>query len=142
MRKRSLLLLSTFVIFLLPSCGGPNQAGNADNQASKPHVASGEDIYKQTCITCHQANGSGIPNTYPPLSKSDYLADKEKVISQVIRGSSAEITVNGTKYSNIMPPQQLNDEEIAAVLTYVYGNFGNSGGTVTPEEVKGVRAKL
>jgi mono/diheme cytochrome c family protein len=142
MKKLSLVFVAVFTIFLLPSCGSTNEVGNADNQPSKPHVASGEDIYKQTCITCHQANGAGIPNTYPPLAKSDYLADKEKVISQVIKGSSAEITVNGAKYSNMMPPQQLNDEEIAAVLTYVYGNFGNSGGTVTPDEVKGVRAKL
>jgi nitrite reductase (NO-forming) len=39
-----------------------------------------------------------------------------------------------------MPAQQLNDEEVAAVLTYVYSSWDNGGGTVTAEEVKAVRA--
>lgn len=107
-----------------------------------PAKPTGVDIYNRTCVSCHQSDGQGMQNVYPPLAKSDYLADKEKTITQVIKGSSGEIMVNGKKYNNTMPPQQLNDEEIATVLTYVYGNFGNSGGTVTPEDVKTVRAKL
>ena len=87
------------------------------------------------------AGGDGIANVYPPLAKSDYLADKEKTILQVIKGSSGEIVVNGKTYNNTMPPQQLNDEEVAAVLTYVYTNMGNSGGAVTASEVAAVRAK-
>jgi nitrite reductase (NO-forming) len=35
-----------------------------------------------------------------------------------------------------MPAWSLSDEDIADVLTYVYGNWGNSGQEVTPEEVK------
>ena len=50
--------------------------------------------------------------------------------------------MNGKKYNSAMPAQQLNDEEVAAVLTYVYGNFGNGGTTVTADEVKAVRGKI
>lgn len=86
------------------------------------------------------AAGEGIENVYPPLAQSDYLKDKTRAIHQVINGSSGEIVVNGKKYNNTMPPQQLSDEEIAAVLTYVYSGWENGGGTVTAEEVKAVRA--
>ena len=41
-----------------------------------------------------------------------------------------------------MPAQPLTDEEVASVLTYVNSNFGNSGSTVTADEVKAIRAKL
>jgi nitrite reductase (NO-forming) len=124
------------------ACGSNTE--KAETSAASPATpkATGTDIYNRTCITCHQANGEGLPNTFPPLAKSDYLVDKERAITQVIKGSSGEIVVNGKKFNNTMPPQPLNDEEIATVLTYVYGNFGNTGGTVTPDEVKAIRAKL
>jgi nitrite reductase (NO-forming) len=51
------------------------------------------------------------------------------------------MTVNGKEYNNTMPPQQLTDDEVAAVLTYVYTNMGNTGTAVTPAEVKAVREK-
>jgi nitrite reductase (NO-forming) len=41
-----------------------------------------------------------------------------------------------------MPPQNLNDQEVAAVLSYVYSQWGNSGKTVSAEEVKNIRAKV
>jgi nitrite reductase (NO-forming) len=143
MKKLRLVTITVFALLLLSSCGSnPAQPENADNTPSKPHTPTGEDIYKRTCITCHQANGAGIPATYPPLAKSDYIHDKEKTIGQVIKGSSGDIVVNGAKFSNVMPPQQLNDDEVAAVLTYVYTNLGNTGSPVTADEVKAVRAKL
>lgn len=109
--------------------------------ASNTETVKGEDVFKKTCLACHQANGEGIPNTFPPLAKSDFLADKKKAIEQVIKGKSGELTVNGVTYNNTMPPQNLSDEEIAAVLSYVYSNFGNSGSTVTVDEVKSIRAQ-
>jgi nitrite reductase (NO-forming) len=59
----------------------------------------------------------------------------------VINGRQGEITVNGKKYNGIMPPQNLNDKQIAAVLTYVYSHWGNSGKKVTEQEVQKIRGK-
>ncbi len=136
------ICIASFVVLMLvvtTGCGSnPPQAAND----SKPAAESGESIYKRTCITCHQANGAGLPNSFPPLAKSDYLADKVKTIGQVIKGSSGDIVVNGNKFNNAMPAQTLSDEEIAAVLTYVYSSFGNSGAPVTVGEVKDARTKL
>jgi nitrite reductase (NO-forming) len=144
MRKISLATIAALFTFMIGSCGASDNQGisSASAPVIKSEQTSGEAIYKRTCIACHQANGDGIPSVYPPLAKSDYIADKEKAISQVIKGSSGEIVVNGKKFNNTMPPQQLNDDEIAAVLTFVYSSFGNSGGAVTPDDVKALRGKM
>ncbi|MCE9539673.1 MAG: cytochrome c [Bacteroidetes bacterium] len=142
MKKISLLVLVTITLFSLYSCGDSTQNETENGAGAKQAVVSGKDIYMRNCASCHLGNGEGIPNTYPPLAKSDYLTDKERAIGQVIKGRTGEIVVNGKKYNGIMPPQQLNDDEIASVLSFVYSNFGNAGNAITADEVKGVRAKL
>jgi nitrite reductase (NO-forming) len=104
-------------------------------------MAMGKSVYNSTCLACHQANGQGLPNVFPPLAKSDFLKNKEATIDAVVHGLSGEITVNGKTYNGIMPPQNLNNKQVAAVLTYVYSQWGNSGAKVTENEVAKVRAK-
>jgi nitrite reductase (NO-forming) len=142
--KKIYLASIVAIISILTSCGGASGPAENSNAQTSPAVAKapGDAIYKKTCIACHQANGEGLGNTYPPLAKSDFISDKEKAITQVLKGYSGELVVNGKKYNNTMPAQQLTDDEIAAVLTYVYSNFGNSGSAVTADEVKAIRAKL
>jgi mono/diheme cytochrome c family protein len=141
MKKITSTIAVAIAITLLSACNGNSGQNDGSGSHSKSAELPGAGIYKRTCITCHMANGEGIPGTYPPLAKSDYFADKEKTIQQVIKGSSGEMTVNGKKYNNTMIPQQLTDEEIADVLTFVFSNFGNNNGAVTAAEVKAVRAK-
>lgn len=140
--KKMLLPIVLLVTVLGTSCGDNKKEGASESAGTNETAAapSGIDLFKRNCASCHMANGEGIENVYPPLAKSDYLADKEKTITQVIKGSSGEIVVNGKKYNNTMPPQSLSDEEVAAVLTWVY-TLDNGGATVTAEEVKSVRAK-
>ncbi len=103
-------------------------------------LSNGKLVYNKVCIACHQMNGAGIPGTFPPLSKSDYLnADVNRAIKQVLNGSVGPITVNGKKYVTPMPKQVLSDQQIADVLTYVYANWGNNKSVVTPEMVKAIR---
>ncbi len=142
MKKVHLAAIVVAGVMAMYSCGGSATQTETASAPTTPGKATGDAVYKKTCITCHQANGEGLPNTYPPLAKSDFISDKEKTIAQVIKGYSGELTVNGKKYNSAMPAQQLNDEEVAAVLTYVYGNFGNGGTTVTADEVKAVRGKI
>lgn len=102
-------------------------------------IARGKIKYTAVCMACHQANGQGIPNAFPPLAQSDYLKDKNKAISAVVHGLSGEVVVNGNKFNGVMPKLDLTDEEVANVLSYVYSEWGNSGEEVTPEEVKQAR---
>ena len=96
----------------------------------------GEKIYMDKCITCHQANGKGIPKVFPPLAQSDYLLnDKVGGAIQVLKGSHKDLVVNGVTYNSEMPPQVFSSEEAVAVIKYVLNHFGNPGGTITIDEV-------
>ncbi len=104
-------------------------------------VRAGEIVYNQTCFACHLANGQGIAGVFPPLAKSDFMmADIDGAIHGVIFGRSGEIVVNGVTYNQVMTPQNINDEEIANVMTFVLNSWGNKGEMITPERVKKVRA--
>jgi nitrite reductase (NO-forming) len=100
----------------------------------------GAHIYDQVCSACHQPDGKGVLEAFPPLAGSDYLmADKARSIDVVLFGLSGEIRVNGETFDGVMPGLELNDADVASVLTYVRGSFGNSGDPVTAEEVRARR---
>ncbi len=103
-------------------------------------MVKGERIYTQVCAACHQPDGKGLPNAFPPLAKSDYLADKQKAIKALKDGLTGEIVVNGQKYNGVMPKLDLDAASIASVLTYVRANFGNNLEPVTPQDVQAVGA--
>jgi nitrite reductase (NO-forming) len=105
-------------------------------------VAAGRTLFQGTCSTCHQADGKGLPNVFPPLAGSDYLkADPKRAIAAVLNGLTGPIVVNGQTFNSVMPPMsQLNDDEVANILTYVLSEWDNGGGQVTAEQVAAVRA--
>jgi nitrite reductase (NO-forming) len=105
-------------------------------------IAAGAVLYKGTCSTCHQENGRGLPNVFPPLAGSDYLqSDPKRAIAVVLNGLSGPVEVNGSTYDSVMPPMsQLNDDEVANILTFALNNWGNHGPAITAEEVAEVRA--
>lgn len=86
------------------------------------------------------SDGSGIEGAFPPVANSDYLNENpDRGISAVVHGLEDEITVNGETYDGIMPRQNLNNEEVANVITFLLNNFDNDGGEVTPEDVQRIR---
>lgn len=100
----------------------------------------GKQVYMQNCFACHQSEGQGVENAFPPLAKSDYLnADVNRAIGAVVNGLSGEITVNGKQYNSVMTRQMLSPDEVANVLTYVYNSWGNSGKVITREMVTKVK---
>jgi mono/diheme cytochrome c family protein len=109
----------------------------------KSSLLKGEILYKAHCLTCHQADGYGVPNMNPPLVKTNYVSsDKKKLIAWVLKGSgTTKLSINGKTFQNKMPPQQnLKDDEVADVLTYIRNSFGNKGTRITAEDVKAFRA--
>ena len=104
----------------------------------------GEQVFQTVCAACHQANAQGLPGTFPPLAGSEWVsADPETPIRVVIAGLSGPITVKGAQFNSLMPPPPgLDDEKIAAVLTYVRSHFDNKAEAVTKEQVAAVRASL
>jgi len=106
-------------------------------------IKAGEALFTGTCSVCHQANGAGLPGVFPPLAKSDFLAaDVKRAQGIVLHGLSGKVTVNGSDYNSVMPPMtQLNDDEVANILTYVLNSWGNPGGRVLADEVRKRRAE-
>jgi mono/diheme cytochrome c family protein len=103
----------------------------------------GGQIFTTRCAACHQADGSGIPDMFPPLAGSEWLnGDPGRPIRILLHGLEGEVQVKGETYSGTMPAWggALNDAEIAAVLTYARSHLGNKAGPVTAEEVAKLRA--
>lgn len=113
------------------------------NTALKTSIARGLTVYAKYCLSCHQADGSGVPNLNPPLTRTKWtLGSKTVLIQQVLKGSNGKVEIDGDTFRNTMPPMAtLTDQQIADVLTYVRNNFGNKASAVTVAEVKTVRAK-
>jgi len=112
-------------------------------EGTSGHLVTGATLYKTYCMGCHQAEGQGLPGTFPPLAKSDYLmTDKTRMIEVVLNGLTGSIQVNGQNYNGTMPAMgHAKDEEIADILTYVRSSWGNEGDAVSVAEVASVRAK-
>lgn len=120
---------------------GSKKETKVTNKTLAQKIDSGKNIYTKTCFACHQANGEGIANAFPPLANSDYLnADVKRAIDIVLNGKTGEITVNGAKYNSIMTKQTLTDDEVADVLTYVYNSWGNNGTEVKASTVQEVKS--
>ncbi len=108
-------------------------------------AAKGRLTYQSYCQPCHQATGAGVPQQFPPLAGSDWVAapNANRLIRVVLNGLSGPVTVNGAAFNNAMFDfkKSLSDEDIAAVLTFVRGNreWGNSGPPVTAEQVAAIR---
>ena len=100
------------------------------------------------CMTCHQANGEGLPDAgFPPLSGTKWaLEDHDRLIKLSLKGLMGPIEVKGKKYLGQVPMTAfgglLNDEEMASVLTYVRNSFGNKASAIEADQVKKVRAEM
>lgn len=103
----------------------------------------GKKVYDTYCLTCHQADGAGVPRMNPPLIKTTYvLGDKKRLINIILKGFNESVEINGDYYDNPMPAQpQLTDQQVADVLTFVRNSFGNKASLITAAEVKAMRAK-
>ena len=103
-------------------------------------MTRGREIYSTYCVSCHQEQGEGVEDIYPPLAKSDYLmADKKRSILQVLKGASGEMKVNGKIYNMEMAGFNLSAQETSDVLNYIRNSFGNKGEAITPDQVTALK---
>lgn len=115
-----------------------------DNLPEKVAVIEhpGKAVYEQYCLTCHQADGSGVPNMHPPLGPGSWVGREPKVlVSLMLKGLSGKIEVDGEIYTSFMPSHaKLSNQEIADVLTYVRASFGNQFDPITEEMVANIKS--
>jgi mono/diheme cytochrome c family protein len=110
----------------------------------------GKEIYAQEgyCNTCHQPDGNGLSASgFPPIAHTPWVTGSEdRLIKLVLKGLQGPIEVSGKRYEGQVPMTPfaglLDDNEVAAVLTYVRNSFGNKAGAITPDKVRQVREQI
>jgi mono/diheme cytochrome c family protein len=105
-------------------------------------VAAGQDVFRKNCQACHQQDGRGLPNAFPPIVGSEWVTGPEETVVHILLGGlQGPITVAGATYSGAMPAWRdvLNDDEIAAVATYIRQWAPNQAPGLTPETVTRLR---
>jgi cytochrome c oxidase subunit 2 len=101
----------------------------------------GREVYNDNCAVCHKPDGTGMPPAFPAVKGSRVVTGPFK--------EQVDIVLNG---KNAMPAWglQLNDDDIAAVITYERNSWGNedkkihgslAGGVVMPTDVSAERKK-
>jgi len=101
-------------------------------------------VYSTYCIACHQSDGKGDGNRFPPIAQSEWVNyNTDRLINVILNGLKGPVTVKGQSYNEVMPAHGsfLSDEQIADVLTYIKSNFNNLPEVVTPAQVNAVRKK-
>jgi cytochrome c553 len=105
-------------------------------------VKQGSKLYEKHCAECHQRRGEGVPRIYPPLVNNEAILMRYPInaIRIVVNGGFPPGT-QGNPRPYGMPPfsQDLNDEEIAAVVSYIRQSWGNHALPVSPAEVSSAR---
>ena len=129
-----------------------NAQKNRDPLLLSKAFPKGAALFASSCQTCHAADGNGISSLAPPLNKSEWVAgSKEKLISIVLYGLTGPVKVNGHLYeapeiAGDMPgighSDEISDEDVAQVLSFIRGSWQNNAGEVTADEVTKIRKRF
>ncbi len=111
-----------------------------------PQPIDGGVLYTAHCAACHQADGKGVPGSFPPLAGSEWVDGKPEMIAKILLlGIDGAIDVKGANYSGSMPAfgATLSDAELVAVANHVRTSFGNEAkAPLDTELLKAERQRL
>jgi len=139
---RRLWFIAAIVAANVAGAQSKAKPAGASATASKGPV-DGKKVFATICLVCHQVNGEGIEEKYPPLAGSELATDDDgKIIRIILHGLTGPVEVQGTTFEGLMPPwgPTLKDAEIAAVASYVRSAWGNKGAPVSTARVTAIRA--
>ena len=102
----------------------------------------GKALFTGVCAACHQTHGKGLDGVAPPLMDSEWvLGSVQRAVRIVLHGLTGPISVRGKTYRLDMPAfGAFNDDQIAAVLTYIRREWEHGAAPVEPATVKAIRA--
>lgn len=106
-------------------------------------ASTGKKVYFEQCAGCHAEDGRGKGNAYPPLDGNVSVTEPTGInaIRIVLTGGFAPATAgNARPYS--MPPfsQRLNDDDAAAVVTYIRQAWSNKAPSVSAGDIRAYRS--
>jgi mono/diheme cytochrome c family protein len=122
--------------------GGCLSAANAIAEDKPPDSrTAGQRLYGAHCLSCHQADGGGVPNMQPAIAGGTWvLGDARALALFVMTGGFDSASRKDSDVGNVMPPfRQLADDDLAEILTYIRQKFGSSASPVTAAEVAQAR---
>lgn len=94
----------------------------------------GREGFLTHCAPCHQTDGSGMERLATPLRNSQWVLGREELLARIV--------LNGLKGELLMPAMStLEDQQLAAILTYIRRAWGHEAGPISPETVARVRAR-
>jgi mono/diheme cytochrome c family protein len=135
--------LKAIATYLKDQPGGSNRPARLPQ--SNPQMVAGEAIYRDQCAACHQIDGKGVARLFPALADSAMARsdDPTSLLRLVLRGSRSVATKEEPTGPG-MPSfaWQLDDEQIAAVATYVRNHWDNPAPAVSASEVGKQRSSL
>jgi len=107
-------------------------------------VPAGQRLYARHCLSCHQADGGGVPNMQPAIAGGTWVkGDPTALAAFVMTGGFDSAQRKDSAVDNVMPPfAQLGDEDLAAILTYIRQKFGGGAPAVDAALVAAARAGL
>lgn len=107
------------IMMVMASCQSSEQL------KSEQYFVTGQQVYMTHCANCHQADGKGMSNLYPPIEGSSILADKARVACIIKNGMKDTIVVNGRKFNRPMPANpKLTEIEIAEIVSFMTMKWG------------------
>ena len=102
----------------------------------KASMERGKTIYETQCMSCHMAGGEGLEGVFPPLAKTDYLNDKNRLVKIILLGVRGSMKINGVEYNGEMLGYNYNDQEVSDILNYIRNSWGNKGEPILPTEIQ------
>ncbi len=134
MTDADLHAVATYLQSLPPRAPTPS----ATPFARAASTEQGGKLYAKHCADCHGMDGNGVAGIYPPLNGNTSVTEPtgiNAIRSVLLGGFAPATTANPMPYS--MPPfaQQLNDGDIAALVTWIRQSWSNQAGAVQPGDV-------
>jgi mono/diheme cytochrome c family protein len=108
-------------------------------------MVAGQAIFRDQCSACHALDGRGVPELFPSLAESSNVRSKDpQTLIRIVLEGARSVATAGEPTAPGMPSygRELNDAQVAAVLTYVRNGFRDPAAPVSPEDVGRVRTEL
>lgn len=126
-----------------------NNKKSSDPELLNKEFPKGAALFASSCQTCHAEDGNGISSLAPPLNKSEWVTgNKDHLISIVLYGLTGPVKVNGHLYEapeisadmpGIAHSDEISDDDVAQVLSFIRGSWQNKAAKINVDEVKEVR---
>jgi mono/diheme cytochrome c family protein len=115
-----------------------------ENQVDQKAVAMGRAVYNDDCTGCHMANGRGQPGVFPSLVGNPSVLDTgpQSVVQTILHGDKIPVT-SGRPTGLMMPAfdWKLDNQQVAAVATFIRNSWGNKASDVDTSTVQSLRTQ-